>query len=276
MSGLQRLDVHTRQSFVRPAVKEVPLTTAIIDAIMPYFPKDCILIAGYLDDGDQYWKVNFHWDLLVSMIDKSLTKGMSEAHQKAAKAVRQVLLTNPPNPTTGYKDSATVGLPVDSSDRATIKKRWATIKQSKKDFKVVVEKAGLLENPPPAAEAWHLAVAPLAAPGTSKHGSGYAVDIGTSAGGNAKIREISSLLGASLVFDEQSHVHVEFAKGVKVPGYRPPGSGKSLAPSEVEPKGAPLPPREKSDLQDAGTKGTLQDVLQFPQQLLKDFLEHVL
>jgi hypothetical protein len=206
------------------------------------------------------------------MIDKSLTKDMSEKHQKAAKAIRHVLMTNPPNPQTGYKDSATVGLPVDASDRETIKKRWATVKQSKKDFKIVIEKAGLLDKPPPPAKTWHLAVAPVAAPGTSKHGSGYAVDI---SGNNAKIREITAGLGASLVFDEQSHVHVEFAKGVNAPGYRPPAAAPATA-AEIAPQECLLAPGERSGLQDASAEGAFDGVLQFPQQLLKDLLSHVL
>ena len=96
MSLPKKLNVHTRSTFVRSAVKEIPLTTAIIDAIVPYFPKSCILIAGYLDNADQFWKVNYHWEYLVSMIDASLKKGMSEKHQKCAKAIRKILKANSP------------------------------------------------------------------------------------------------------------------------------------------------------------------------------------
>jgi hypothetical protein len=61
---------------------------------------------------------------------------------------------------------------------------------------------------------WDLAVAPVAPPGESKHGCGYALDIyGKDL--NAKIKEISTGLGATVAFDEKSHVHVEFANGVK-------------------------------------------------------------
>ncbi len=98
----KKLNVHTRSTFVRAAVKEIPLTTAIIDAITPYFPKSCILIAGHLDSSDQFWKVNYHWEYLVSMIDTSLEKGMSEKHQKCAKAIRKILKANSPVPKTGY------------------------------------------------------------------------------------------------------------------------------------------------------------------------------
>ena len=56
-----------------------------------------------------------------------------------------------------------------------------------------------------------LAAAPVASPGKSKHGSGYALDI---QGDNAAIKSLCSGLGATLVFDEKSHVHVEFKNGV--------------------------------------------------------------
>ena len=62
-------------------------------------------------------------------------------------------------------------------------------------------------------EAWDLAAAPLAKPGTSKHGTGYAFDIH---GDNVLIKSICSGLGATLVFDEKSHVHVEFKQGILV------------------------------------------------------------
>ena len=69
-------------------------------------------------------------------------------------------------------------------------------------------------NPPKADKDWWRAVAPLAAPGTCMHGSGYALDIAVD---NNEIKLISNGLGATLVFNEASHVHVEFAKGVKAP-----------------------------------------------------------
>jgi hypothetical protein len=46
------------------------------------------------------------------------------------------------------------------------------------------------------------------------HGTGYALDI---AGDNVVITRISKALGATLAFNEASHVHVEFAKGVNAP-----------------------------------------------------------
>src|SRR5687767_15309133 len=113
---LTALNVHQRATFVRPAVKEIPLTTKIIDQVMPYFPLDCICIAGYLDNSDQYWKVNYHWDLLVSKIDEFLAlKTTADDLATKAKAIKTALMSNPPSPLTGYKKDATVGATKDVS-----------------------------------------------------------------------------------------------------------------------------------------------------------------
>ena len=51
----------------------------------------------------------------------------------------------------------------------------------------------------------------IASPGTSMHGKGYALDI---EGSNAGIVTIANAHGATLAFDEASHVHVEWKNGV--------------------------------------------------------------
>lgn len=215
------LNVHTRATFVRHAVQEIDVTTKIIDAIMPYFPKACIVIAGYLDSEDQYWKVNYHFDLLVSKIDEFIAMtGPSEKLKTAAQAIKSVLMANPPKPPTGYKDDKKVGATKDVSSHEHIKERHTTLKQSKKDFEQVIVKAKVVneankKDPPAAEKMWWLSVAPVAAPGTSKHGTGYALDI---AGSNLETTRISKALGATLVFNEASHVHVEWKDGVKIPG----------------------------------------------------------
>jgi hypothetical protein len=219
-SGLKRLNVHTRASFVKPAVIEKPLTTKIINEIMPFYPRGCIVIGGYLDDAAQFWKVNYHYDLLMCMLDKLQALPKMDAKFKGfAKAIQATLLVNQPNPKTGYKDDATVGLTKDSSTTDQIRKRYALVKQAKRDFRTVIIKAGVVDakqekNPPTDQKRWWLSVAPLAAPGTSMHGTGYALDI---SGNNNETTRISDALGATLSFNEASHVHVEFAKGVKLP-----------------------------------------------------------
>jgi hypothetical protein len=213
--GIAQLDVHSRMTFVRSSVKVIPLTDKIIDAIMPYYPKDCLVIAGFLDSSDQFWKVNFHWDLLLSKIDDFLAlKTVSDALKTAARAVRQRLMSNPPNPMRGYRTDKTVGATKDQSSHELVIKRHQILKQSKKDFESLIVKAGVVTAatklaPPLAEKPWWLAVSPVAVPGTSKHGTGYALDI---AGNNTETTRISKGLGATLVFNEASHVHVEFGK----------------------------------------------------------------
>lgn len=181
---------------------------------MPFYPASCQCIAGFLDDEDQFWKVNFHWELLTKMLNTALAK----KDLKSREAVRRMLgemMLNSPDPTSGYLESTTVGIPRDKSSHSVITQRWLTMKACKMDFRRIIDAERLTFELPPA-KRWDLAVAPVARPGTSKHGTGYALDI-EGFGQNAVIREISLSRGATLAFDEKSHVHVEFARGVKIP-----------------------------------------------------------
>src|SRR5688572_791372 len=159
---ISKLSAHSRATFVRPAVKENSLTTQIINTIVPYYPKDCICIAGFLDNGDQYWKVNYHWDLLVSKIDEFLKlPAVAENFKGAARAIRNVLMTNAPNPPSGYRNDKTVGFTKDSSPPERIEARHKILKQSKKDFESVLIKAKLVNastklNPPKNEKPWWL------------------------------------------------------------------------------------------------------------------------
>lgn len=222
MSALatQLFNAHTRKTFVRSSVQEIPLTTKIIDQVMPYFPDQCKCISGHLDSSDQFWKVNYHWDLLVFMMDKFLkSDDRTPELRGSAKAIREVLMSNPPKPQTGYRTDTEVGATKDSSSQEQILRRHADLKQSKHDFEEVLIRANVVDpktrkTPPKDQKPWWLAVAPVAKPGISKHGSGYALDI---EGDNAETTRICKALGASLVFNESSHVHVEFAEGVQLP-----------------------------------------------------------
>lgn len=133
-TNLTPLNVHTRASFVRPAVKETAMTTKIINQTMPYFPKRCVCIAGYLDNSDQFWKVNYHWDLLTFKIDEFLAlKSVAANLLACARAIKSKLLTNCPNPRTGYRRDATVGTMRDTSTPEQVVQRHAILKQSKVD-----------------------------------------------------------------------------------------------------------------------------------------------
>lgn len=212
------LGLHSRATFVRNTVKTIPLTQKIIDAAMPYFPLGCTVIGGYLDDADQYWKVNYHWEHLISKIETFLTlEQPTEQQRAAARAIWKVLMSIPPLPERGYLKDKQVGDTQDLSTRERVRERHKVLRQAKKDFRHVIIAAGIVDplkekgNPPKAEKDWWRAVAPLAAPGKSMHGTGYALDI---AGNNVEVTRIAKALGATLVFNEASHVHVEFANGV--------------------------------------------------------------
>jgi peptidoglycan hydrolase-like protein with peptidoglycan-binding domain len=212
-----KLNCHTIETFVSKGhdikYKAVPDTKKLVETIMPYYPKEIKVIGAYLDDADQYWKVNYHWELLLSKINKALASPVSAANRTKIEALYKTMLINPPNPQTGYMASKVMGYPKDSSTDETIKLRHATVKSCKEQFKPLMQAEGL-PGKYPDGPMWDLAVAPVAVPGQSTHGKGYALDIfGT--GQNAKIKEISAALGATMTFDEKSHVHVEFKNGVK-------------------------------------------------------------
>jgi hypothetical protein len=210
-----KLNQHTRLSFVERNVKENEITTEIIDLVFPFFPKETKCISGFVDVRNQYWKVNYHWDILVARIDEFLAMPQIEGKlMSAARAIRQVLLTNPPNPTTGYKDDKEMGVTLDVSASEIIEARHKSLLQSKKDFRLVLIKAKIISqateftNPPEKEKKWWLSVAKVAPPGKSTHGLGNALDIKGKE--NLKIVEICEALGATMVFPESSHIHVEF------------------------------------------------------------------
>lgn len=212
----KKLNQHTRATFVRKGVEENSVTTSLINSLMPYYPKEAQVIGGYVDDSDQYWKVNFHWEYLQKFLDKALAMEIDDKYKENVKAIKAVLDRNKPKPSSGYTSSSVMGTPKDKSTNPVATIRWKAVRQSKRDFKIVMDKAGLLEGlSDKKKKQWQLAVAPVAKPGTSKHSTGYALDIKIR-GKNEIVSTISKSLGASLVYDEASHVHVEFNQGANV------------------------------------------------------------
>jgi hypothetical protein len=212
---LKVYSVHTWQSFVRGSVLLMPAnpdSRALILKMMPYFPLSCMVIANYLNDADQFWKVNYHWELMSQRVDLASTLKLGATSVESLSTIRKSLDANPPNPSSGYVRSKSVGQPHDRSPAADIVKRWQQLRESKKAFRRVLDAEKIAEKNKPS-EPWDLAAAPLAKPGTSKHGTGYAFDIH---GDNVLIKSICNGLKATLVFDEKSHVHVEFKQGVHV------------------------------------------------------------
>ncbi len=201
-------------AFVDPKVKTIPVTDDIILAIMSYFPASAKVISGWLSEEDLYWKVNFHWDYLLDAVEHCSGLAIDQKTRNSLAAISKALWTNPPDPSRGYRTS-NVGIPKDKSSHELILKRHGIVKQSKKDFKQVVTSSDILQKTKRSEKALALAYAPVAPPGKGKHSTGYALDI---KGNNDEIRRAAAALGATLVFDEVSHVHCEWKNGVDTSG----------------------------------------------------------
>lgn len=202
-----------RRQHVDPRVKENATTTRIIEALLPLMKGTTLeIISGWLSDADQAWKVSYHWEQLLWMTERSLALPIDASTKSKLEAIRTALLANPPSPPSGYRTSGVVGQPVDASSAHAIATRYTVLSQQKRAFAKVVKEAGLIAKSSDPASAFQLAAATISAPGTSKHGTGYAVDI---EGPADVVRSICTRLGATLVLDEQSHTHVEFARGVR-------------------------------------------------------------
>ena len=207
----RKADSQARAKYVDPRVKETGVTTRIIDKLTPHFTNlRAKIISGYLSDSDLFWKVNYHWEYLLEMVDHSLILPIEDRDKKDLQNIRSNLLSTKPNPGNGYT-SGVLGKPEDKSSIDEVTKRHKLLSGSKQSFKKIVETADLKQKSKKSAQAFDLAAAPVAHPGSSKHSTGYALDI---QGDNNAIKSTCKGLGATLVFDEKSHVHVEFKNGV--------------------------------------------------------------
>jgi len=207
----RKADRAARAEHVDPRVNETAVTTRIIDGLVPRFSDvRAKIIAGFLSDSDQFWKVNYHWEYLLQMVEHSLTLRLEDADKKELQNIRSNLRGCPPDPTSGYTSSP-VGKPEDRSTAEDANKRYKVLVSAKQSFGKVTDRANLKTKSNKGGKAFDLAAAPVAPPGTSKHGTGYALDI---EGDNGAIKSLCKGLGATLVFDEKSHVHVEFKNGL--------------------------------------------------------------
>lgn len=207
----RRVDRAARARFVDSRVQETAVTTRIINALATRFSNArARVIAGYLSDSDQFWKVNYHWEYLLDMIVHAMSLPIEKSGIQRLSQMRGALLANAPTPVSGYT-SGTVGRPVDPSSVEAITRRHQVLLQQKRQFAAFTEEYKLKEKSRKSPKSFDLAAAPVAKPGTSKHGTGYALDI---EGDNGAIKSICEAAGATLVFDEKSHVHVEFKNGV--------------------------------------------------------------
>lgn len=207
----RKVDRDMRAERVDPQVKENGTTTRIIDALIPKFGDiKAKIIGGYLSDSDQFWKVNYHWELLLTMVQHSQTLPIEDSYKKELQNIQSSLLGVSPDPSSGYTTSP-LGKPEDRSSAEDCVKRHQVMVGQKQAFGKITAAADLKSRSNKSPTTFDLAAAPVASPGKSKHGSGYALDIG---GDNSGIKNVCQGAGATLVFDEKSHVHAEFANGV--------------------------------------------------------------
>lgn len=207
----RKADREARADRVDPRVKETEVTARVIDELVPRFGNvKARIIAGFLSDSDQFWKVNYHWEYLLQAVEHSLALPVEEKFKDELRNIRSGLLSCKPEPSSGYT-SGPIGKPEDRSTAEDAVKRHKLLSAMKQSFARLIDGARLKEKSPRSPKTFDLAAAPVASPGTSKHGRGYALDI---EGDNGAIKTLCKGLGATLVFDEKSHVHVEFKNGV--------------------------------------------------------------
>lgn len=211
--------------FVDPKVITIPITDDIIQKIMPFFPVTSKVISGFLNEDQLYWKINYHWELLLYVVGKCATLGdtmtggadaviakkLDKKHVESLNAITTALNTSKPNPESGYRTSSKPGEPKDLSSHETILARHALVTLQKKTFKKIVEDSNIYELSKLDKKAIQLAFAPVASPKNGKHKTGYALDI---KGSNIEIKKVAKSVGASMTFDELSHVHCEWKNGV--------------------------------------------------------------
>ncbi|MFT6158821.1 MAG: hypothetical protein ACJA00_001398 [Myxococcota bacterium] len=198
-----------RGTFVGAAVEETGVTSEILGTIYRYFPLEDRVVGGFLDNSQQGWKVNFHWEYMRDMIDEAMGQGADAELQ----VVRDALDAVPPSGS-GYRNDANAGDTADTSTTEQLLERWRTVNAQKRVLTPIFDRITPWTSSRYSDKDFYLATARIAEPGTSKHGTGKALDI---RGDNSRISTISSSLGATTTYDEASHVHVEFLSGVTEP-----------------------------------------------------------
>jgi hypothetical protein len=219
-------ELHTDyKKFVDPKVITISITDDIITKIMPFFPVTSKVISGYLNEDQLYWKINYHWELLLYVAGKCaglgdtmtggadavIAKKLDKQHVESLNAITTALNTSKPNPESGYRVSSKPGEPKDLSTHEIILTRHVLVTEQKKKFKKVVEDSNIFDLSKLDKKTIQLAFAPVASPKNGKHKTGYALDI---KGGNAEIKKVAKSVGATMTFDELSHVHCEWKNGV--------------------------------------------------------------
>jgi hypothetical protein len=186
--------------------------------VWPHYNAGDHAIGGFLSSGQQFWKVNYHWELVVWVCDTAAPL-VDEDHQASFTSIATTLRGHTPDPASGYLDDTAMAL-VDASTQEQFDARFVALKQAKHDLAAAITASGAQAKVKGAkADRFVLAVQNVLAPGSNnKHGQGFALDI---RGDNARIAETSKALGATTTYDEKFHVHVEFKAGVSAPAEKP-------------------------------------------------------
>jgi hypothetical protein len=205
---------------IGPKVILRPITRAIIEQIEPYMPPNSEVIGGFLDDDGQIFKLNYHWALLMRNIERLINRDRSVAKlpyydPKVFVEMRSRLLRVAPPNKPYLKAASPIQYP-DSSSNAKILRRYTVVSKVKQDFKAALKSVDTSSISSVVSDQFKLAGDGIKMPGTSAHGTGYALDIK----GNGKaITDACKRLGA-WVKPECHHIHVEFRHGVNIGGRR--------------------------------------------------------
>jgi len=230
-----KLNEHTSlKTFVDDTnVNVFPQNREYLEAMFPYFPRTVVCCGAYLTPAELAWKINWHWEVLLSMAKIALNAGrLKKADVPTVERLVAEVAAVAPSPAVGYLDSGKLGVPADPSPAERVTERHRVITIWKEKFRAILSRtdlrsrplAFLKDSPRKLHEPkrwWSHAVNTVDAPETSNHGRFYAFDLGADDQDHntlalrIRIERISVGLGAGFRNDEDTHVHVEFPQGVK-------------------------------------------------------------
>jgi hypothetical protein len=208
-------------------------TRVYLTKMYPYYPREVVCCGGFLTVPELAWKINWHWELLRSMMNIALNMTvMNTPHRAQTEGLLRDLMMNPPRPMTGYIDRDKLGEPADESSMEQVLDRHRILCACKSSFRTILQHEPLrsrrLVFSPDSPLAlrqykdwWTHATNTVDSPLASKHGQEFAFDLGavTPALNSLKLRirieDISLALGCRFRNDEGTHVHVEFPFGVQ-------------------------------------------------------------
>ncbi len=193
-------------------------TKEIITKIGPTCQKGTEVIGGFLDEGGQIFKLNYHWELITQNLNRFINKdrpisGVGDIDTKEFVAMKSRLARVAP-PKQGYLKASSPNALPDTSKRTEIDKLIPSAFSSQaSDLKVALKKIDVSQDPQCSAEAIEVVWGQdsLASEECSWAG------LRTGPPGRCKRNTKGSRADGAFVFKEENHTHVEFRNGVKVP-----------------------------------------------------------